>query len=180
MILLIDLCDEKESLSQDEFVMPIAEIIRDTGKEYRIIHYPDVDEHELDAADRVILCGTSLKDLKYIENIHEFHWILDYNKPILGICAGMQVISLIFGGELIDATQIGMHKITLLDPNIDPDSREEIEVYELHNKSCTLPNNFAPLAENSTIQAFKHNEKNIIGLLFHPEVNNKEMIRAFL
>jgi hypothetical protein len=53
MILLISTCNE--ALHEREFVDPIATI-------GTVRHYNDVTQADIDAADKIIICGTSLKD----------------------------------------------------------------------------------------------------------------------
>jgi GMP synthase (glutamine-hydrolysing) len=53
--------------------------------------------------------------------------------------------------------------------------------YELHNYKINPSNTFEILARSKKcIQGIKHKEKEIYGLLFHPEVRNKDIIRRFV
>ena len=45
MILLIDLCWKKDSLSRYEFVLPIAKIVSRAGLEYEIKHHSESKTH---------------------------------------------------------------------------------------------------------------------------------------
>src|SRR3989344_9334660 len=113
MILIINIC--KEKLHYLEFVKPIEDILKKEKIEYQTIYYKKITDKELlnKKLSRIIICGTSLKDNEYLENLNYFKWIKfpKLNKPILGICGGMQIISLIFGGVLVENKEIGQIKI---------------------------------------------------------------------
>src|SRR3989344_7799215 len=131
MILIINIC--KEKLHYLEFVKPIEDILRKEKIEYQTIYYKKITDKELlnKKLEKIIICGTSLKDNGYLENLEHFKWInfpklkgspesslgecpagssLE-GKPILGICGGMQIISLIFGGILVENKEIGQIKV---------------------------------------------------------------------
>jgi len=109
----------------------------------------------------------------------KFNWIKEYDGSIIGICAGMQTISLVFGAPLIPCLQIGMTEITTLKEN--PLFQDSFKAFTLHNYSVGSCQNFDALAKSAKcIQAIKHKQKNIYGLLFHPEVRNQEMLARFI
>jgi GMP synthase-like glutamine amidotransferase len=108
MILLINIC--KEKLHYLEFVKPIEDILRKDKIVFLTKDYPRISQGDLDKVDKIIICGTSLKDNDFIANIERFKWIKDFNKPILGICGGMQVIGKIFGGVVKKDQEIGFTK----------------------------------------------------------------------
>ncbi len=173
MILLINVC--KEKLHYFEFVKPVEEII---GKDFFVKHYSKVDESDLRKADKVIICGTSLKDNQFVKDLKKFEWIRNYRKPILGICAGMQVISLIYGAKLKKETEIGFYKEKFAYEFLGMSS--EKEVYHLHNNYATIPKDFESFTKSKIPQAIKHKTREIYGVLFHPEVRNELMIKNFV
>src|SRR3989338_3023769 len=133
-ILIINIC--KEKLHYFEFVKPIEDILKNSNQKTKNIkfftkHYTKLNSLDVDKADRIIICGTSLKDNDFAkdENIATFNWIKPHAKPILGICGGLHFIS--------------------------------------YTKS-KIP------------QAIKHETGEIYGVLFHPEVRNKELILYFV
>ena len=59
--------------------------------------------------------------------------------------------------------------------------KKEFEAYELHNYSVKPSKDFEILAKSKKcVQAIKHKSKPIYGILFHPEVRNKWIIKRFL
>ncbi|MCJ7423113.1 hypothetical protein MUP01_02450, partial [Candidatus Bathyarchaeota archaeon] len=53
--------------------------------------------------------------------------------------------------------------------------------YELHKYSIKPSLELDVLAEsNNCVQAIKHRERNIYGVLFHPEVRNRKIIEQFI
>ncbi|MBN2420707.1 hypothetical protein JXB27_00340 [Candidatus Woesearchaeota archaeon] len=178
MNLLIDLTSD--SLSSLEFVNPIKRIVESVKEEAEIIHCTKLEDEgskqKINSASRIILCGTALKDNKFQEDYEKFNWIKDYKKPILGICAGMQVIGLVYGAKLIAMKEIGMTQILVKD-TIFQDTM--FSAYELHNSSITLPEGFTEIAYNDKgMQAIKKDK--IYAIQFHPEVRNRKLIENFL
>ena len=116
---------------------------------------------------------------KSFENLEKFSWIGGFKKPLLGICGGMQVIGLVFGGGLERETEIGYY-----DERFDKEFlglKGKNEVYHLHNWYVEFGkiDGFEVFAGNKVSQAVKHMKKRIYGVLFHPEVRNKDLILEF-
>jgi GMP synthase (glutamine-hydrolysing) len=178
MILVVDMNCKKKSLGFYEFVLPIASIIQELNG-YVVEHYTELTQDELDQCDCIILSGTPLKDNATLNRLENFEWIKTSEKPILGICAGMQTLGLIFGLNLITCFDIGIRKITTLTENLLFSSK--FNAYALHNFSVEPSNDFEVLAESAQcIEAIKHKQRNVYGVLFHPEVRNKEILERFV
>ncbi|MCA9488114.1 MAG: hypothetical protein KC516_04095 [Nanoarchaeota archaeon] len=172
MILLISMCSDK--LHELEFVKPIENVV---GK-CLVRHYKNFTLKDIEKADKVIISGTSLKDDFFLKELERFNWIRDYAKPVLGICAGMQIISLIFRGKLRKKKEIGYYRENFVKEFLS--LKDEHEVYHLHNNYVSLPKDFIKFTDSKIPQAIKHNSKNIYGVLFHPEVRNSKLIEEFL
>jgi len=171
MNLIISTCQEK--LSEKEFVDPIVEIVGES----QFKHYSEVNDVE--EYDKVIICGTALKDDQFLDKIETFSWLKETNKPVLGICAGMQIIALTFGGKLVELQEIGMIEIKVEKENSL--INKDFSAYALHNYSVDGLNEFEILAKSKkVIQIIKYKHKNIYGVLFHPEVRTPEIIQRFL
>ena len=178
MILVVDMNFKKDSLGFYEFVLPIVSIAKELD-ECIVKHYSDVGREDLSKFDSVILSGTALKDNATLSQPEKFEWIRDCGKPVLGICAGMQTIGLVFGLHLEKCLGIGMAQITTLVAN--PLFSSNFKAYTLHNFSVKVSPKFDVLAESEKcVQAVKHKRTETYGVLFHPEVRNKEIIRQFI
>ena len=180
MILLVDLCYEKDSLSQYEFVHPIFDTLKRSGFSSEIRHFTELERRERERFDRIVLTGTALKDNDFAERIDLFSWLAECRKPILGICAGMQVISAVFGGQIVPQPAIGLEAISIIRESALLGEPREIEGYHLHNYGVTLPEGFLLLAGMpGKVEAFCHPARPIFGIVFHPEVRNRWIIERF-
>ena len=181
MILLVDLCWKPGSLSHDEFVGPVARIVRGTGEAWREVRYAAVAERDIAGARGIILCGTALKDNAFAERAEAFAWLREAKVPVLGICAGMQALCLAFGGSLRPGCEIGMTTIRACtdDPLLPPG--HEFAAYELHSFTCDPPPGWRVLAASAGgPQAIRHPGRPVYGVMFHPEVRHDAIVERFL
>lgn len=178
MILIVDMNWKMDSLAFNEFVSPIATVV-ESLEECKIKHFQEIKTAELKDYSKIILSGTALKDHTTLKQIEKFSWIKELNKPVLGICAGMQTIGLVFEEKLMRCLQVGMTEITTAKNNHL--FQGAFKAYTLHNYSIQTPKNFEVLATSAKcIQAVKHKQKNVYGVLFHPEVRNQEILKNFI
>ncbi len=169
-VLLVSTC--KEKLHELEFVKPFSDYIEDS----KIIHYKNLKNDDLEKSDKIIICGTGLKDNKFLEDLDKFPWLKKIDKPILGICSGIQIIASTFNGKINENKEIGFIEVT---GNLF--GKENFKAYSLHGNGITNLENFDAIAKSdNSIQAIKHKEKEIYGVSFHPEVRNMWIIDEFL
>ncbi|MCG7854616.1 MAG: glutamine amidotransferase [Methanoregulaceae archaeon] len=160
---------------------PVARIVGRAGREWREAHYSDIRSDNLKGVEGIILCGTALKDNLFATRIQEFSWLKTISVPVLGICAGMQILCMVFGGAIHPGGEIGMTTIRA-DPT-DPFlcRNTDFEVYELHSFTCEPPPGWVVMAESDAcIQAIRHPNKPLYGVMFHPEVRNDWVVERFL
>jgi GMP synthase-like glutamine amidotransferase len=172
MILIISTC--KEKLHELEFVKPVYQLL---SEPFLVRHYSKIKKDDLKVADKVVICGTSLGDDAFFNEIKGFSWLKKFEKPVLGICAGMQIIGLVFGGSLFQEKEIGFYKEKFNHNFLGLVGEEE--VYHLHNNYVSFGEDFLSYTDTEIFQAVKHKNKEIYGCLFHPEVRNKEVIENF-
>jgi GMP synthase-like glutamine amidotransferase len=178
MILIVDMNFRKDSLGFYEFVSPIISITEHLNS-YFVRHFSELAHDDFEKCDKIILSGTALKDQTTLKQLGKFKWIKECDKPILGICAGMQTIALVFGADLNECLEIGMSQVKTYKKN--PLFSSTFKVYELHNFSVESPVTFDILAKSKKcVEAIKHKQKRIYGVLFHPEVRNPEILQSFI
>jgi len=176
-VLIINVC--KEKLSYFEFVKPIENIVKKSGLRCKVKNYLELKEKDLKEVDKIIICGTALKDFDYLNHIKKFEWIKEINKPIFGICAGMQIISKIFALSLVKKTLIGKYKVKVIKKK--KLINKNFYAYFLNSMAIKTNKNFDILAKINRVPCLiKHKNKEIYACLFHPEVYNDEIILNFL
>ena len=176
MILIIEICNQK--FHYFEFVKPIQDILKKNNFEFITIDYKNLNQDIISQVDKIIISGTSLKDNIFLKDIDYFNWIKKFYKPILGICGGMHLLGLIFNGKLKKQQEIGLTLVSFKNKFLGISGKQE--VYELHN-FLVESKYFEIFAESEKcVQAIKHFKQPYFGVLFHPEVRNKEIIVNFV
>ncbi|MFW5704434.1 MAG: glutamine amidotransferase-related protein [Nanoarchaeota archaeon] len=171
MILIINItCNE---LLTKEFVKPIEQIVKEN---YEVKHYTKLKD--LDKFSHVIICGTALKDNKYLESIELFKPIFESKAKILGICGGAQIIAKYFGAKITNFQEVGMKNIEILKEDKILKNFSQKDVYLMHNFAFELPETFEKIAETQIPVLIK--KENIYACLFHPEVKCEKIIENFL
>jgi GMP synthase (glutamine-hydrolysing) len=121
-------------------------------------------------------------------------FVLTTEKPVLGICYGMQLLTYHLGGQVDPSNEreYGLAEIQLVDPQAPifshlPTPTDTLPVWMSHGDRVTrLPPGFQALAQsrNSPYAAIGNPTRGLYGLQFHPEVTHtsqgKELLRAFL
>ncbi len=102
-----------------------------------------------------------------------------FEGPILGICVGMQLMAIHYGGKAgpSEIPEYGLANMTIIEPDdLFKDLPKEFFVWESHNDEVKQAPNFTILAmsDNCKIQALKHEKWPLYGVQFHPEVNNTQ------
>ena len=169
-----------DPLSDYEFVEPIRTILKKNNVNYVESDYKNLDKTKINESDRIIISGTALADFDYLEYINHFSFLRHNKKPVLGICAGMQIIAKVLNIPLINTKEIGVKRIKLFG--------EINKVYLIHNKSLSFEETkkefeviaFTKVNGVKVPQAIINKEKHIIGTQFHPEVFNKKLIERFI
>lgn len=177
MILLVSTCSDK--LSELEFVRPVESIVKRCNLMPSIRHYDKIRKDDLSGAQKIIICGTALKDFAYLNCTGKFGWLRDTEKPVLGICAGFQIIAKVFDNDLTKEAKIGPFKVKVVQEN-KLTTMNEFSSYFLSSESPKLGKCFEKLAESENTECIgKHRNREIYGCLFHPEVLNPEIIIGF-
>jgi len=178
MILIVDMNWKKDSLGYYEFVLPILAVAK-TQDQCTVKHFLEVTSLEVSQCERVILSGTALQDTATLSQPEKFVWLKETEKPVLGICAGMETMGVVFGMRLIRCLEMGMTSISVVKQN--PFCCEDFKAYSLHSYCVEPSANFEFFAKSTKCaQIIKHKTNPIYGVLFHPEVRNIELIKTFI
>ena len=168
-------------------------VARASGQPVRVAFYEEVDALRLRAADSIVLSGSSAPWSEHepgmLARLGEA--VLEAGRPVLGICAGMQLQAR-FAGSSIDPA--ASREDGYLPIRIDDRSDllrglpEEVVVFQDHSHEITeLAPGFRVLASSPAcaIQAIGDSERRWWGTQFHPEEFRPEhpagedILRAF-
>jgi GMP synthase (glutamine-hydrolysing) len=112
-------------------------------------------------------------------------FILETGLPILGICYGMQALTLALGGEVSPSTE-REYGPAILEPLIPSILSVLSQVWMSHGDKITrMPDGFVALAKsgNSPFAAMGDMQRKYFGVQFHPEVhhtpNGTELLKHF-
>lgn len=156
----------------------IWRVLREIGCETKII--PNTTPVEQLEADGLVLSGGAPRvawEAPKLGNCTDY--FDSFEGPILGECVGMQLMAMHLGGKAgpAEIPEYGLSKMRILDEDdLFQGLPKEFMVWESHNDEVKEAPGFRVLAmsENCRIQAFKHMEKPLYGVQFHPEVNDTE------
>ncbi len=108
--------------------------------------------------------------------LQAINYCVQHNKPILGICKGQQILNVAFGGTLkqdIPNHRRVLHNIKIEGKNLLDDYMGENYLSGSRHHQCIdkLGKDLTVIAraEDGTIEAIMHNTKKIIGVQWHPE-----------
>ncbi len=150
------------------------------------------DLSKLNDFDGVIIGGGPLSvpfyDKQILNKIAIF--LKTYQRPVLGICLGHQLISAALGGEVGRAQypEFGLTEINIIrDNELFKGLPSKFSVWESHNDEVIkVPENIEILASSQkcNIEAINVKNMHIYGVQFHPEVEHteygKNIIKNFL
>ena len=113
-------------------------------------------------------------------------FVLEANRPVLGICYGMQLLTDALGGRVAAASEREYGPATITHAAQSPlldGLPPELQVWMSHGDRIeTLPPGFKSLAQssNSPQAAIGNQERNLYGVQFHPEVQHSAQGSAIL
>jgi GMP synthase (glutamine-hydrolysing) len=107
-------------------------------------------------------------------------YLQELNVPILGICLGMQLMGVIFGGKVAPGSIGGYAEVDVEIVNEDDILKGlpmRFKTWASHaDQVIELPSSFEILASSNVcdIEAMKHQKKPLYGVQWHPEVVHTE------
>lgn len=153
-----------------------------SGQAVDVVHYEEIDVQRLARASSIILSGSSapwsVRDPVELDRLAEA--ILSAGRPVLGVCAGMQLQARFAGGAIgpSPGPERGFLPIQIHDrSDLLRGLPAEVVVFQDHDDEITdLPASFRVLASSAecAVQAIADPERNWWGTQFHPEEWNTE------
>jgi len=153
-----------------------------SGDTIAVSHYEEVDASRLARASTIVLSGSSApwagRDEGELDRLGDA--VLASNRPVLGICAGMQLLARFAGGTLGPGTrpEHGFMPVDVLDgSDLLRDLPAQPVVFHDHTDEITsLPDGFRVLAASPdcAVQAIAAPERRWWGTQFHPEEASAE------
>lgn len=156
-----------DELHQFEFIRPITDILDKENKTYNIT---TLDNPKL-LGKKIIITGTAIKDNEFLKHKEVVRQIMSSNMPIMGICAGME---LLLQQELSEVKEVGS---IYMESEEFPDYNYFLHQYgvkEVHKDWKIIA------TTDKGVAAVKHNSKPIIAMQFHPEVTANNVITKFI
>jgi len=179
LILIVSLVGEEGSLHELEFVKPVERLVRAAGMPAVVRHHSRMEETEVSCSG-IILCGTALGDISVLRCVERFSFLSDCSRPVLGICTGANLLSLVHGGDVEDSTEIGMVEAHMIMEDRVLGDLEGREVFALHTLAPVPSDAFDIIARSpNCVQAFRDAAHSTYGVLFHPEVRHRGIIERF-
>ncbi|MDP5042939.1 MAG: hypothetical protein RL331_347 [Bacteroidota bacterium] len=143
----------------------------------QVLGLMDFKAENLAQFDGVVLSGAPilLTDIDPTPYLQHLSWIKTYDKPLLGICFGHQIIGLLHGARVSKMREDrGFQEIELIkDDSLFERLPDVFEMQEDHCEHISVPHGFDLLACSDACinEAMKHKEKPMYGVQFHPEVS---------
>jgi len=144
----------------------------------KTINYTECNNISLDSISGIILTGSKHHPVRLLK--HEKNLIfsaIQKNIPVLGICAGHEVIGLAFNAkdQKLDQRIKGDFEVTIIDNTnlFKGINTKTPTVSENRVREISLPKNFTLLATSAHTknQAMKMNDNQVFSTQFHPERN---------
>ncbi|WP_133129275.1 glutamine-hydrolyzing GMP synthase [Legionella yabuuchiae] len=169
-----------------QYTQLIGRRIRELGV-YCVIYPFDVSNDVLKSIDPcgfILSGGPSTVTLE--TNPRAPEWIFHSNLPVLGICYGMQTMTVQLGGKVHTSTkrefgyaELRLHGHSQLLKNIEDKTNSEgqalLDVWMSHGDKVTeLPPGFEVICEtnNAPLAGMADEQRHLYGLQFHPEVTH--------
>ncbi len=168
-----------------KFTSDIGRILDEIDVPYDIRQYSDIPDISKSNYNKIIISASPRGDDIVDAHQQYYGWIESTTRPVLGICAGHQIIGALFGSKLIrdEQSEAGLCyvKIDKQDP-IFKGYDKQFSVIQNHNDSITLPEDFDLLghSDRCEVQVMRHKSSPICTVQFHAERWNPALIQNFI
>lgn len=179
MILIVDFGSSKTTAIAEG----IGEYLECKVKPWRSVVVNDLVDYE-----GIVLSGAPLliTEIEMTEYLHNFQFLRFYDKPVLGICFGHQLIGLLHGAKPFKMSEDrDWREIHLLSPSrITTGLHARFPMRQDHCEWISIPDGFTPLMKSDVCsnEGMCHNSLPHFSVQFHPEVsgeNGRLLLRNF-
>ncbi|CAM1361078.1 Aminodeoxychorismate/anthranilate synthase component 2 [Tenacibaculum soleae] len=178
----------------DSFTYNLVHMVEDiTGNLPDVYRNNEISVEEIEKYDAIILSpGPGIPDeAGILKDVIKYY---AGKKPIFGVCLGLQAITEVFGGNIVNMGEV-FHgvatemEITKKDAIIFKDIPTKFEAARYHSWIATHKNfpseiSITAIDEDGGIQAIEHNTFNISAVQFHPEsiltTVGEQIVRNFI
>ena len=176
----------------DSFTYNLSHLIKSLGAEVTVVRNDQFELQDLESFNKIVLSpgpGIPSEAGLLLDVIHTYAG----KKPILGVCLGHQAIGEVFGGKLVNLSDV-FHGVAtpchiVADDPIFSGLERDITIGRYH--SWVVSNEDLPeclevtaVSDEGQIMALRHKSLNIRGIQFHPESvltpDGKKMIQNWL
>jgi GMP synthase (glutamine-hydrolysing) len=167
----------------------IEAALGELGKNYETISLEETVNTDFEKYSGVIISGSPILLIEDTEHryIEQFGFLKSYNKPVLGICFGHQVLGLVYGASISIGDSIkGLEKINVLEQSPLFSGIENFSEFDQnHKEHTTVPVGFKLVANSQSCanEAMQHKTKPLYGVQFHPETSGevgKRLLKNFV
>jgi GMP synthase (glutamine-hydrolysing) len=139
-----------------------------------VMHHGNFDKEKVETYDYIVLSGGPIEiDGDNIKD--EKEWLKITNKPILGICLGIQILCLVYGEKMrkFDRNKKINENLRFID--------KDYNMFYNHSYYFEkIPEGFFGEVKNGVVVYIKHKTKPILAFQGHPEMTDSgEFIRDF-
>ncbi|MBR6843180.1 MAG: aminodeoxychorismate/anthranilate synthase component II [Prevotella sp.] len=176
----------------DSFTYNLSHLIKSLGAEVTVVRNDQFELQDLESFNKIVLSpgpGIPSEAGLLLDVIRTYAG----KKPILGVCLGHQAIGEVFGGKLVNLSDV-FHGVAtpchiVADDPIFSGLERDITIGRYH--SWVVANEDLPeclevtaVSDEGQIMALRHKNLNIRGIQFHPESvltpDGKKMIQNWL
>lgn len=162
----------------DSFVYNLVHYLEAIDCEVTVVRNDQFHLEDLEAYDKILLSpGPGIPEEAGL--LKEVIKTYAGRKPIFGVCLGQQAIGEVFGGDLINLSQV-FHGVATKAEILVPDAPlfknlgSEIEIGRYHSWVVSKDNfpdtlQITSVDNNGQIMSLRHRELDIRGVQFHPE-----------
>ncbi|MDA3930378.1 MAG: gamma-glutamyl-gamma-aminobutyrate hydrolase family protein [Prolixibacteraceae bacterium] len=168
-----------------KFITPLEEISKEMSIHFDVLEYQKLSSQVVNKYDGVIISGSPQGDDIIESHQAYFKWLKDFEKPILGICAGHHIVGYLFGAEIYRSKEIesGEIEINIIKKvSLFEGYKSKFKGIAMHNDSISVPDGFELIASTKTCmnEAMKKQDREWYTLQFHPEIQNHPIIINFI